>query len=265
MLSTLSSSQREFSSSICSWISNSSSGDRFPWATSWFPACRTLPTLLWCAVSSIIKPWKWYNQPCHHDVWAPKGVYEFLNFLINCHIWSSATEWASIIKYISMADLFLSDRFSTSYRSSGVTKIEIIEAKKLTTLEKKPFVRKEPLKKCTKRIKQTYIRPTEHKTRPEIYHRKVYWSLWVNNIKDLHIYYKSRTPLPLDHGFKTVAQGKKKANIKIKIFILISFQILNSTVHSKLTQGKTKASNMTLETSSTIRTFVQTWNKIKTK
>jgi hypothetical protein len=29
-----------------------------PWAISWLPAWSTLPTLLWCAVSSIMKAWQ---------------------------------------------------------------------------------------------------------------------------------------------------------------------------------------------------------------
>lgn len=101
MLSTLSSSQREFSSSICSWISNSSSGDRFPWATNWFPACRTLPTLLWCAVSSIIKPWKWYKQT---RLWGPIRVYDLVNILKTYNVWISALEGAATIKWMTIAE-----------------------------------------------------------------------------------------------------------------------------------------------------------------
>lgn len=59
------------------------------------------------------------------------------------------------------------------------------------------------------------------------------------------------------HCFKTTTQGEK-------ILVLISIHILNSIVYSKLTQEKTQTSNMTVETFSNIRTFVQTWNRSKT-
>lgn len=57
MLATRRFSQRELSSVICSRISSSSSSLRWPSAISWFPACSTLPTLLWWAVNSIMKAW----------------------------------------------------------------------------------------------------------------------------------------------------------------------------------------------------------------
>lgn len=64
ILSTRRASHRAFSRVICSWISNSSSSDRVPCVSSWLPACRTFPTLLWCAVSSIMKACKGTSSRC---------------------------------------------------------------------------------------------------------------------------------------------------------------------------------------------------------
>lgn len=95
---------------------------------------------------------------------------------------------------------YLDTRFPMHYKNSGSSKTK---KKKLTTSMKAPLGRREPLSKSTKNMKQGYTygqQNTKHLKRTvgkqlEPYELATY------------IYCKSRTSLPLLHGFKTVAQG----------------------------------------------------------